>query len=338
LNVIWQKDAGTPNNISAYVPLAVQGPASATDNAITRFDGTTGKLIQNSTVTLSDTGVANLPLAAIPSAPATDTLNVLTKKRGGRMMLAVQGPSGLDTSLQGHFAFNAISQWQPAGNSTTITAVGDAALTVTGTATAANVATTNRYTYMRGLEHLVTVAATTAVAGWRGTAAKWGVGGVAAGDGGFYFACRWGPATGVGTTTNRAFVGMANSTAAPTDVEPSTIANIVGMGWDAADTNIQIMHRGAGAVTKIDLGASFPVPTADRTKVYELVLFSKPGTTQEVGYEVTDLGTGNTASGLITTNMPTTGTLLAPRGWMSVGGTSSVIGIALKNLYIESDY
>jgi trimeric autotransporter adhesin len=34
----------------------VVGPASATDNAITRFDGTTGKLIQNSAVTVSDTG------------------------------------------------------------------------------------------------------------------------------------------------------------------------------------------------------------------------------------------------------------------------------------------
>lgn len=34
----------------------VVGPASATDNALVRFDGTTGKLIQNSTATLSDTG------------------------------------------------------------------------------------------------------------------------------------------------------------------------------------------------------------------------------------------------------------------------------------------
>ena len=33
----------------------VSGPASATDNAIARFDGTTGKLIQNSTVTIADT-------------------------------------------------------------------------------------------------------------------------------------------------------------------------------------------------------------------------------------------------------------------------------------------
>ena len=34
----------------------VVGPASATDNALARFDGTTGKLIQNSTAILSDTG------------------------------------------------------------------------------------------------------------------------------------------------------------------------------------------------------------------------------------------------------------------------------------------
>jgi hypothetical protein len=34
----------------------VKGPASATDNAIARYDGTTGKLIQNSTTTVDDTG------------------------------------------------------------------------------------------------------------------------------------------------------------------------------------------------------------------------------------------------------------------------------------------
>jgi hypothetical protein len=34
----------------------VDGPASSTDNAVARFDGTTGKLIQNSVVTISDAG------------------------------------------------------------------------------------------------------------------------------------------------------------------------------------------------------------------------------------------------------------------------------------------
>jgi len=39
----------------------VVGPASATDNAITRFDNTTGKLVQNSLVTVSDTGAITAP-------------------------------------------------------------------------------------------------------------------------------------------------------------------------------------------------------------------------------------------------------------------------------------
>jgi hypothetical protein len=37
----------------------VTGPASSTDNAIARFDGTTGKLIQNSVTTIDDTGNAS---------------------------------------------------------------------------------------------------------------------------------------------------------------------------------------------------------------------------------------------------------------------------------------
>jgi len=39
----------------------VVGPSSATDNAITRFDGTTGKILQNSLVTISDTGAIVAP-------------------------------------------------------------------------------------------------------------------------------------------------------------------------------------------------------------------------------------------------------------------------------------
>jgi len=39
----------------------VVGPASATDNAIARYDATTGKLIQDSLATVSDTGTINVP-------------------------------------------------------------------------------------------------------------------------------------------------------------------------------------------------------------------------------------------------------------------------------------
>ncbi len=53
----------------------VVGPASATDNAITRFDGTTGKTIQNSAATLDDNGnfagVNGLTFNTSPTSPPT---------------------------------------------------------------------------------------------------------------------------------------------------------------------------------------------------------------------------------------------------------------------------
>ena len=50
----------------------VLGPASSTDDAIARYDGTTGKLLQNSTVTLSDGGeIANVNDVAFDLTPAT---------------------------------------------------------------------------------------------------------------------------------------------------------------------------------------------------------------------------------------------------------------------------
>jgi hypothetical protein len=39
----------------------VTGPGSATDEAIARFDGTTGKVLQNSVITVSDTGIVTYP-------------------------------------------------------------------------------------------------------------------------------------------------------------------------------------------------------------------------------------------------------------------------------------
>jgi hypothetical protein len=41
----------------------VRGPASSTDNAIARFDGTTGRVVQNSGVTIDDSGNVILPAA-----------------------------------------------------------------------------------------------------------------------------------------------------------------------------------------------------------------------------------------------------------------------------------
>lgn len=45
---------------AATDPTKISGPASATDNAIVRYDGTTGKLAQNSLATIDDSGLLNI--------------------------------------------------------------------------------------------------------------------------------------------------------------------------------------------------------------------------------------------------------------------------------------
>ena len=60
----------------------VVGPASATDNAITRFDGTTGKLIQNSLVTIDDNGSINLPTGQAYQINGTSVLSGTTLGSG----------------------------------------------------------------------------------------------------------------------------------------------------------------------------------------------------------------------------------------------------------------
>ena len=79
--------AGTTNKIpwstmvSALSDVTVTGPASATDNAVARFDSTTGKVIQNSTVIISDAGdVTATSLNGVlgSGTPAAATVTTLT--------------------------------------------------------------------------------------------------------------------------------------------------------------------------------------------------------------------------------------------------------------------
>lgn len=64
---------GASRDLSVPVnPDVVSGPVSATDNALARFDGTTGKLIQNGLITADDAGnVANINSLGFDTTPTT---------------------------------------------------------------------------------------------------------------------------------------------------------------------------------------------------------------------------------------------------------------------------
>lgn len=231
-----------------------------------------------------------------------------------------------------------VSHWVASGNgSGALTVFGDIGLTVTGTVTAqATGAGTNAYTATKLSEALVTVAATTAVVGFRAGQTRVFLGN-AANRGGFKLLWRFAPATGVATATNRLLVGLRVGSPVPTDVEPSSLLNMIGVGWDAADANIQMMRNdGVGVATKIDLGANFPVPTVDRTRVYELRLQAPPNSTtiEYMFYEIESPALAVTGS--FSTDLPAVNVMLGPAAQFSVGGTSSVIGMAHGHLSVQA--
>jgi hypothetical protein len=148
---------------------------------------------------------------------------------------------------------------------------------------------------------------------------------------------RFGLPTGVSTSANgRVFVGMSNLTTTPTDVNPSTLTanHNFGVGYDSTDANWQIMTNAATAMTKVDTGIA--VPTVNGNEIFEISLFCPPNGSY-INYQFTLLSTGTTFSGQQTTNLPTNTVFLAPRGYHSVGGTSSVTGFGLMGIYVESD-
>lgn len=284
------------------------------------FDGADNARIENENLTLTT--------QTNPPAPTAGNVSLVGRSIGGRVFPAFKSVDAV-TELQSSLATKDFLIVKSAGNSAANTVLGASATTNLGTATAANVSTSNVHTQTRRTDYLVTTPSTTAVAGVRHNAAQWWLAKP------YLCSMVWGPATGVSVATNRAFAGMRVASA-PTDVEPSTLTDMFGMGWDAADTNIQFMHNDAsGTAIKIDLGASFPVPTVDRTNMYELQTYAN---TSGISYRVVNYTNGAVASGTVNTNIPSTTTLLAPSMHISVGGTSSVIGIALSKIYLESEY
>lgn len=79
------------------------GPASSTDNALVKFDGTSGKAVQNAAATISDTGTMVVPLVESGSFKATDgtgeyfilTESGLSNQNNGGYVLMLDSTNGL---------------------------------------------------------------------------------------------------------------------------------------------------------------------------------------------------------------------------------------------------
>jgi hypothetical protein len=84
----------------------VTGPASSTDNAIARFDSTTGKLLQNSVVAVGDTGAVTgvTTLAAstsvtTPIVQATNSAGLALRNSAGTTQISMGGGGGDNVTI-----------------------------------------------------------------------------------------------------------------------------------------------------------------------------------------------------------------------------------------------
>ena len=278
-------------------------------------------------------GQLRLPAIATPSVPAAGGVKVFGKDMGNAPWPHFLAPDGVvPWPVQPYVGDGRFYAWLPIVGGTTASLIGWPAQSVNGTSTTAAIGTGNRRTNAQRMEFLVTAASTGACAHFRIAQAGFGVNGSAAWEGGFRGLMHGAPATGCSNASHRFFMGLGDSLAM-SDVDPSSQTQVVGIGYDSADANLQFMHNDAsGTCTKIDLGASFAKPTTDRSVWYRLRLYAPPGTTRLLCYEVTNLETGAVAVGAVTTNLPPASSYITPKAYGSVGGVSSVVGITMGNI------
>lgn len=270
---------------------------------------------------------------ASPAAPVGG-LKLFSRLYCGRSLMSQVGPSGNEYAFQVALSGNKISWYTALGNGTTVSVV-NFGNTATGTATARNVATTNFFTQLRRVGY-VSAATAGSSAGTRHAAQQfWRGNGTALG--GFWYVARFGLSSASSVATQRTFVGLIASTAVLSNADPSSQLNILGFGVDAADTAWTFMHNdGTGVATKETLSGTFPPRDLSLT-AYEVCIYCQPNSST-VYYSMQALNPGGVlVEGSVTTDIPSSTTLLSPQIWTNNGSTALACAIDVISQYIETN-
>lgn len=284
------------------------------------FGGVSGLTTDGTNITIGE--------AAIPSAPASG-VKVFAVERAGRRLLNFMGPSGLDSPLQPGLFANSIIMWSP-GTGTAGTYLGSTP-TVTATGSNPAIATTSLWASIRRMRWATSTTAgngsgmrSNADVVWRGNAA---------GLGGWFFAARC--TSSLRTTNGRAFLGLKDATAVHANVQPSTNLDSAYFGFDGTQATWRFCtNDNAGSATCTDLGADFPNNLA--TDGFEFRMFATPNGSS-IGWWAQRLGTGATASGTASTDLPRNTVQLALEAWVGNGTDASANQLECNRIYVESD-
>jgi hypothetical protein len=191
-------------------------------------------------------------------------------------------------------------------NSTTVVSDGGVVMSTTASTLAQTVASTNLSTKQIRLRYYASVVSGGRYSATRGSALLWFI------HGGFRYICDFNISDTAYSAGCQQFYGLAGQT---TDLAyggvggtlVNTLTNIIGVGSETGDTNLQVFHNDAtGTATKVDLGIGFPANRtagAISTTVYSITLYNVPMST-DILYRVVNNETAEIAEGTLSTNLP----------------------------------
>jgi hypothetical protein len=193
-------------------------------------------------------------------------------------------------------------------NSTTVQADGGLVASATASTLAQSVASTNFATKQIRLRYYASTVAGGRYTALRGSALLWYI------HGGFRYVCDFNISDTSYSAGCQQFYGLAGQITdlnygTATGILVSTLTNIIGVGSETGDANLQVFHNDAtGTATKVDLGVGFPANRdagAIMTTVYSITLLNEPMSTSVI-YRVVNNETGAIATGTVSTDLPAT--------------------------------
>ena len=290
-------------------------------------------------VTFSNLTFENNASPTYPTSPLSINITQ-TKKRGIPTFDALTTAfSGSQTKhfrygLQGRLDTASMAWFQPQGNSTTIDSIGFG-YTTKGTVTARTCSTGIVQRQRR--VGFVSAATTGSFAGFYGNGNTW------CPKEAFTFSCTFAPSSAGALSSHKAFYGMSSNTSSPTNVEPSTLINAVGICKDSGDTTFKFIWNGTSAGTNsITMPAAFD-PDSLSTKIYKLffTLYYDTVVYCQGSFEVYDGSSNeplwtyylNVNGG--TADIPGPDVFLSPRLWRMTP-SNTAIGLDVMNMTIEN--